>query len=372
MYESFPLRIHYINILQSVPIMKKNFTTFIILFIFFLMLALPSVTKQASNEGLNLWIFNVLPALLPYTIISSLLMQLNAFAIPCRLVGRIFKCTLPENEIFIIICGCLCGCPIGAKVAATSYKKGSISKTRAEFLMCTCNNLSPSFLINYIFVEVYAPFISLTAIHKYILFFIMLSSSLIGAFVVHIFFKTKKSYRTYPRINKKISESIKASSHTQKQLTTNQAATNKITTVQSFTNVVANKKPALSKLFEDCILSSFEIQAKIGGYIILFTIISNLFLQTLYLSDIQAAIFGSTLEITSGLGLFLSCGDSSTTIPAYFIIALITAFTTFGGICTIFQTKTAISDSGLSIKKYGISKLIAGCVAFLLSIVLIN
>ena len=343
MYESLSHCIHYINILQSVPIMKKNFTTFSILFIFFLMLALPSVTKQSANKGLNLWIFNVLPALLPYTIISSLLMQLHAFSLPCRLIGCIFKRKLPENEIFIIICGCLCGCPIGAKVAATAYKNGAISKTRAEFLMCTCNNLSPSFLINYVFMEVYAPFITLTASHKCVLFFIMLSSSLIGAFIVHIIFSSQKD-KCYLHQN----------------------------TDTNTLNTNIPKKPALSKLFEDCILSSFEIQAKIGGYIILFTIIANLFLQTLYLSDIQAAIFGSTLEITSGLGLFLSCADDASTIPTYLIIALITAFTTFGGICTIFQTKTAISDSCLSMKIYAISKLIAGCVAFLLSIVLIN
>lgn len=350
MYESLSHCIHYINILQSVPIMKKNFTTFSILFIFFLMLALPSVTKQSANIGLNLWIFNVLPALLPYTIISSLLMQLNAFSLPCRLIGRIFKCKLPENEIFIIICGCLCGCPIGAKVAATAYKKGSISKTRAEFLMCTCNNLSPSFLINYVFVEVYAPFIRLTASHKCVLFFIILSSSLVGAFIVHIFLSPKDKYYLHQNTD----------TNTNTNTNTNTLNTN------------ITKKPALSKLFEDCILSSFEIQAKIGGYIILFTIIANLFLQTLYISDIQAAIFGSTLEITSGLGLFLSCADSAITTPTSLIIALITAFTSFGGICTIFQTKTAISDSGLSMKKYVISKLIAGCVAFLLSIVLIN
>ena len=328
--------------------MKKNFLTFLILFIFFLMLALPSVTKNAANEGLRLWIFTVMPALLPYTIISSILLQLNAFSLPCRLIGKIFKCRLPENKIFIIICGCLCGCPIGAKVTADSYKNGQIDKSTAEFLMCVCNNLSPSFLINYVFVEVYAPFVQLTAGKKWILFIIMISSSFIGALITHkLFFKS----------NHKNS----ASSATDKpapMTTLNRSC---------LATMIKQKKPAISKLLEDCILSAFEIQAKIGGYIILFTIITNLFLHTLYLSDIQAAFFGSILEVTSGLGLFLSCNKDTSPFLQSLVPSLITALTTFGGICTIFQTRTAVSGSGLSIRKYSVAKFISGIISFILA-----
>lgn len=299
------------------------------------MLALPSVTKQAANEGLQLWIFTVLPALLPYTVISSVLMELNAFSAPCRLIERITKRKLPENEIFTVICGCLCGCPIGAKIAAESYKKGSIKKSTAEFLMCAFNNLSPSFLINYVFVLVYTPFIQLTYLNKWLLFLIMISSSLLGALITHKIF-SKSHDANY------------------------QATFNILNTAQ--------KKPSFSKFFEDCILSAFEIQAKIGGYIILFTIVTNLFLYTLDLSRVQASVFGSILEITSGLGLFMSCNNHTINLPPYLIPALITALTAFGGICTIFQTKTAISGSGLSIIKYGTAKLISGFFAFVLYI----
>lgn len=329
--------------------MKKNFITFSILFIFFLMLAFPTVTKMSANTGLNLWIFTVLPALLPYTIISSILMQLGAFSSLCNFLSRIIKHNLPEHKIFTIICGCLCGCPIGAKIAADSYKKGKLSKDCAELLMCTCNNLSPSFLINYVFIDVYAPFIQLNTSHKWLIYFIITGSSFLGAITTHRLFIIKHT-NNHPHLAKNLFMS------SSKQ-----------------TNFLTQKKPALNVVFEECILSAFEIQAKIGGYIILFTIITNLFLHTLCLSDIEAAIFGSVLEVTSGLGLFPHCNDIAGLNPntVALVPAIITAITAFGGICTIFQTKTAISDSGLSLKKYAISKFISGCLAFMCSLFLL-
>lgn len=321
--------------------MKKNFLNFFILFLFFLMLALPAVTKQAANEGLNLWVFTVLPSILPYTIISSLLLQLGAFKIPCRFIGRVLNRQLPENEIFTVICGCLCGCPIGAKIAADSYRQGQIKKETAEFLMCACNNLSPSFLINYVFTVVYSPFIQLTSLNILTIFLIIIFSSLTGALITHkIFTRTNSTGSAFYDMNKTI--------------------------------VCAQKKPAISKILEDCILSAFEIQAKIGGYIILFTIITSLLIHTLCLSDMQAAISGSILEVTSGLSLFLTYSDGMTNLSDRIIPALITALTTFGGICTIFQTKTAVSGSGLSITRYAISKLIACLFAFTLSILILR
>ena len=301
------------------------------------MMSFPAITKEAASTGLNLWIYTVLPALLPYTIVSSLLLYLDAFRLPCKIFERLFHKRLPENETLIIICGCLCGCPIGAKLAADSYKSGKISKRNAEFLMCACNNLSPSFLINYVFAKVYTPFVQLTTAHKWLLYFIIVATSILGAAIT-----CRLIYRPCKATDSVCADDSLMATASKKQ-----------------------KKPSFSKFFEECILSSFEIQAKIGGYIILFTIINNLFLFTLKLSDIQSAVFGSILEVTSGMGIFLSFNNAALNLPAHVICAVITSLTAFGGLCTIFQTKTVISDSVLSIKKYGISKAISGILAFM-------
>lgn len=329
------------------------------------MLALPSVTKQAANDGLNLWIFTVLPALLPYTIISSLLMQLNAFSAPCRFIGRILKRKLPENEIFTIICGCLCGCPIGAKISADLYKSCKITKRRAEFLMCAFNNISPSFLINYVFVEIYAPFISLSSADKWILYLIMIVSTVTSASIVSYIHNNvvcnpnTSKHIIQTNINQHAIQTKSNDNFTDKSLFYKNTTTHKNTF----------SKATIMSLFDNCILSAFEIQVKIGGYIILFNIINKLFLCTLDLSWLHSSLFGSVMELTSGLGLFISAPNLPANLSCWLIPAFITSLTTFGGLCTIFQTKTVIADTDLSIYRYALSKILACIISFILTFI---
>ena len=324
------------------------------------MLSFPTVTKAAANEGLQLWIFTILPALLPYTIISSLLLQINAFSVPCHLLERLLKRKLPKNEFFALICGCLCGCPIGAKIAADLYRDGKLGRNRAEFLMCAFNNISPSFLINYVFIEIYAPFVRLTFFDKWMLYFIMICSTILGSGLV--VFITKHVFQS--NSNNHIFSCIKKAHSTELFIKNQAYNTDSNTNIEKPKNTFT--KPNFMSILDKCIFSAFEIQVKIGGYIILFTIVTNLFIYTLNLPVLHAACFGSVLEVTSGLELFLLCRDIAS-LPLWFIPAIITALTVFGGICTIFQTKTVIADTDLSICRYTISKLVAGVISFILA-----
>ncbi|MBQ6815313.1 MAG: hypothetical protein IJP13_07235 [Lachnospiraceae bacterium] len=315
--------------------MKKNFLTFIFLFLFFLMLSFPDITKNSANIGMELWLSTILPALLPYTVISSLLLYLDAFNLPCKFFEKILKRPLPKNHILIVLCGLFCGCPIGAKLAADSYKNGLIKKSTATFLMCACNNLSPSFLINFVFARVYTPFIHINSTDKWILYIIMIFSSFFCSYFV-----TKPLYKNSDNI----------------------CDNNNICTEKD------NKTPFFT-FFEKCILSAFEIQAKIGGYIIIFSIISGLFLYTMGISNITGAIIGSFLESSSGLNLFASYSETTNHLNIPYITGIITALTSFGGICTIFQTKSVLHGSSLPISFYIKSKLLSSVFVFLLSFI---
>ncbi len=342
--------------------MKRIFLTFSIFFIFFLMLAYPSITKVAAHNGLQLWIFTVMPALLPYTIISSILLALNAFRYPCRLFEKIFHKKLPEYEIFTAICGILCGCPIGAKIAADSYKCGHLSKSTAEFLMCAFNNISPSFIVNYIFCAVYAPYINLSLADKCILFLLLMVASVGGAVIAQLMAKGSLVWK---------------SNHYSKLHTSDYIEIKNSPCAESSIPVVGNSSPLSAfQIFDSCILSSFEIQVKIGGYIILFTIINSLFQQTLNLSWMQGSVFGSIMELTSGLGMFCDSGASTglyyiinngDNYAPNIIISTIWSLTAFGGLCTMMQVKTVTSGTDLSIGKYVVSKILAGLVAFVLT-----
>ena len=311
-------------------IMKKNILTFFILFIFFLMLAKMDLTRTYALKGLNLWLFSVLPTLLPYTIISSILLRIDAFSKPLIKIRQLTKINFNEHIPFIVICGIFCGCPIGAKLSADTYELNKINKKTAVFLLCSLSSLSPAFIINFA-LPVILP-IKL----RIMLFILIIISNVISAYIIiHIF-------------------NIKDNSSNPSSL--------------PYDAIINQKKNRihLTDIFERCILSSFEIQVKIGGYIIIFSCISGIFIQTLHLTPYYALIFNSILEISSGLGTY------NVFQPSKKYISLITALTSFGGICTICQISSCIKDVNIPKSCLLYSKLISAILIYILTYILLN
>lgn len=302
--------------------MKKNFLTFSILFIFFLMLAKMDITKVYALKGLNLWLFSVLPTLLPFTIISSILLHIEAFSKPLRILKKFTKTNFNEHIPFIVICGLFCGCPIGAKLSADTYRQKKISSKTATFLLCSLSSLSPAFIISFALPS------SLSINIKITLYIIIILSNIIAAYtIVHILHIQDDSLAIeYP-------------------------ATNNTTNIQKSTT-------SLTDIFENYILSSFEIQGKIGGYIIIFSCISGLFIQTLHLNPFSSLIFNSILEISSGLGTYNSFALNN------HYISLVTALTSFGGICTLCQMFSCMKNVNIPKKCLVYSKLLSGILAY--------
>lgn len=90
----------------------------------------PSVI-QGAHAGLELWYEAVLPSILPFMIITSLLLQ--------QLHGR-----------FLCFTGLLCGLPIGANLINLQFHQNIWSRRQANVLLCICNITSPMFILGYI------------------------------------------------------------------------------------------------------------------------------------------------------------------------------------------------------------------------------
>lgn len=310
--------------------MKKNFLTFLILFIFFLMLAKMDITKAYALKGLNLWLFSVLPTLLPFTIISSILLRIEAFSKPLGIIKKITKTNFNEHIPFIVICGLFCGCPIGAKLSADTYKQKKISCKTATLLLCALSSLSPAFIINFALPS------SLSSNIRITLYILIILSNIIASYIIlHIFNIQKNLTNDGPSVSFNKPDIQKSSS-------------------------------CLTDIFENCILSSFEIQGKIGGYIIIFSCISGLFIQTLHLTPYVSLIFNSILEISSGLGTYNSISLSNQ------YISLIAALISFGGICTICQMFSCIKDLDIPKKYLVYSKVLSGALAYIFTYIFLN
>lgn len=286
--------------------------SYILLLIGFLitMLCFPQETFHGATEGLLLWFQIIIPTLLPFIILSNILTQTNCVSYISRtlkpFIKRLFH--VSEESCYAILIGFLCGYPMGAKVIADLISTNRISIKEGQYLLSFCNNTSPMFIISYIVMQTFKNE-NLTFGTICILFL----SPIVCSFLFRIFYKST-SCDVMDKQN-----------------------TNKI--VFDF------------QIFDYAIMNGFETITKVGGYIILFSILFTLGLKLpiKYLIPI--------LEISNGIPAITQLSSSLT-----FTYPYILGLTSFGGLCAVAQTKSMIQKSGLKIRPYIIQKLITSMV----------
>lgn len=298
--------------------MKKLSSLLFLCMIFFFLLIFPVQTLEASRNGLLLWFDSLLPTLLPFLIISQLILKTSLVNSIQRILGPVFKqifhCS--DNGAFCILCGFLCGYPVGARLIALQIQENRLSIEEGQYLLSFCNNVSPMFCISYGILFA----IGASDVLPYLV--IIYGSSLLFGFF------------TRPKYLEKNNLPIKKQT-------------------SSTENVF--------QLIDVCIIDSFLIMIKLCGYLILFSIINSSILMILPDTTLYTApIISSVLEITGGLAKL-------TVLPANILRSAIgIAALTFGGLCCIFQTNSVILDSGLSLKKYIYHKILITMTALFL------
>ena len=113
------------------------------------MFVYPQDVLSSASGGLTLWWKYVLPALLPFFILSELLMAagfvhflgvlLESFMRP------VFR--LPGKAAFVVAMGYTSGFPMGAVLTARLRKAGEITRVEGERLLAFTNNPSPGFML---------------------------------------------------------------------------------------------------------------------------------------------------------------------------------------------------------------------------------
>lgn len=277
----------------------------------FIMLLFPEAAAQGSKNGLILWATVLVPSLLPFSILTSLIrryMKNNPF------------------RYVLLAAGILSGYPIGAKIAGELYADGSLSHKKALFFAGFTNNPSPMFVLY---------FVAENTLHlgsrRYLFYALLLISSLLGSLLVCL-----SAARRCPGKRKH--------------------------PVQK-TAVCAENLP-FSSVIDAEISSSALLLIKIGGYIMLFSIFTTL-LARLPVIPFHAKLFlGSILEITTGNAM-ISGAPFSDRIK----IILSLAATAFGGLSAAAQTNSVLQHTGLSIFHYVLMKLCAGLIALLLGFI---
>lgn len=315
----------------ATTITKNKLIKILLLLFLVLMLIRPIDTLTGASSGLLLWFEAVLPNLLPFIIISGLIIRLQITRPIGALLYPFIKHILPVSKdgCYPIFIGFLSGLPVGAKTSADMVESKRISLREGQLLTSMCNNASPMFVLGYIATtKLGYPSIGI------FLCIIIYISSILSTLICYHFYKNSIS-----------------------------------TPIESCLNVHGNKtyttlknKDLCLELVDEAILSGFEVVTKVGGYIILFSVLASLVESFGFISFFSSSILTGVLEITVGIH-----NISYLPIDLGLKIVLITTITAFGGLSGLAQTKSVIGATGLSIKFYFITKLLCALIAFLLS-----
>lgn len=293
--------------------------------LFAAMLIFPQAVFSGAEEGLLLWFQIIFPTLFPFLVVTSLLLSSGGLNLITRLFGglfrRIFRVT--QNGAFAVLAGFLCGYPMGAKVTADLLRAEKISDREARYLLSFCNNTSPVFIINFIVWKTFGD-------ERLMLptLLILIGSPVLMSFIFRRIYL--KGRHPFPEPSAALKE----------------------------------KKTRFDfSVLDSCMMNSFEAIVKVGGYIILFSVLLSLLEELSGQNSILIAA-APALEVTNGI-LLLS---SSVSDPGLRYAAVL-GLTSFGGLCSAAQTKCMLERTGLSVIPYIIQKLTTAAAASLLSFI---
>ena len=304
--------------------MRKIFyTVFSISQICFLLLY-PQEALAASKEGMQLWLNVLLPVLLPFLILTGILIHTNMAGKLLQPVEVIWNKVLGVSAAgaYAVIVGALCGYPVGAKITSDLYENHQISESEAKYLLTFTNHASP------VFIRTYLCHICLKdQVPARTVFGILALSDL--AIMLLFRFVVYRNKIQFLSADKKKKTPVTSSS---------------------------------GAFLDVSIMNGFETVTRLGGYILMFSILSACISHFGNMENIAGYLISGILELTTGL---CRLQNAEIQMPVKYLLALF--LTAFGGICVIFQTRSLVVRE-LSLLPYIAAKLLNGAVAALIAL----
>ena len=284
-----------------------------------------------SLAGLNLWFEKMIPTLLPFMILSGILIRMNLSDSFARLFAPLLRPVfrLSDSCLYVLVIGFLCGFPMGARVTAESLQHGKLSKREASLMLAFCNNIGPIYFSGFV--------LTLFPAAKPLSFWagMYLLPLLYGLFL------RRMVYRDIPCPVPAAGRCVLSSA-------------SRASSALSGRSLMAQTQEAVT--------SALVSQASLGGYMILFNLMNllpDLFLPAK--AVLPRVLCGCLLEITGGLSRL----DPSDAFWAFVLLP-------FGGLSCIFQTYSMIRDTGLSLRLYVFHKCVQTMLAFVYYAVLFS
>ncbi len=280
----------------------KYFIIFILIFIFgnFFVIDLKSIILESSN----IWLYNLVPSMLPFYVISDLLINYGLIDILAflfkKIINKLFN--VSENASFVIFFSMFTGFPSSAKYLKNLLDLNYISIEDANKIIRFTHFSNPLFIINVI---------GNTIIGNKKIGFLILLSHYLSNFIIGFLYRKEQ--------------------------------TQKITTKH-----IKNTK-SFGSILTASFINSFDSLLIVLGSLITFKILTSIIFH--YFGS--NFIISSLLEITQGL-FALKYLTLNIELKALIAVAMIS----FGGFCIHTQVYSILSETKISYKNYFFSRIL--------------
>ncbi|MEI5906056.1 sporulation integral membrane protein YlbJ [Bacillus spongiae] len=313
------------------------------------LIAFPQESLQASERGLQMWWGVVFPSLLPFFIVSELLIAFGVVkflgVLLEPLMRPIFR--VPGSGGFVWAMGMASGFPAGAKLTARLRQEEQLSQVEAERLVSFTNSSNPLF----IFGAVSAGFFENVHIGVILVLAHFLGNILVGVMM-----------RFYGVEEKRHTRSIK-----QPFLVRNAFR-------ELHHSRLRDNRP-LGKLLGDAVMSSIQTLLMIGGFIILFSVLNSI-LKHISVTNILAipisylfSIFQlpNELSIPFISGLFeITLGSqltSKVSTSLLYQVMIVSFLLGFSGFSVHAQVASILAQTDIRFKPFFFARIIQGASA---------
>lgn len=284
----------------------------------------PGGALEASRQGILTWFNQILPALLPFTILSSVFIKSNFMqSIPMRHPNLL-------AVVITLVCGFFFGFPIGAKLSSDFYAQKLLSRRQATILCVCANNFSFMYTFGYVLPTLFeGQDLQLRTC------VILYGIPLVSAFLLLVLCE----FADHRRLSaNRTSSASTCLPHDCDILTATELH-------PPHQDIKTTPRFQLDMQIIDAgIISGFETLIKICGYIVLFSLIAHIAAGSLLLGN---------LEITNGIQIL---SETAMQPPYKFICAI--QLLSFGGLSGLAQTASIIGATGLSVLSYCLGKVI--------------
>ncbi|MGM0902596.1 MAG: sporulation integral membrane protein YlbJ [Bacillota bacterium] len=321
------------------------------------MIIFPQESLDASIRGLNMWWEIVFPSLLPFFVVSELLIGFGVVKFIGVLLEPLMRplFRVPGVGGFVWAMSMASGTPSGAKLTARLRQEGQITKIEAERLVSFTNASSPIFIFGAVAVGFF---------HNAQLGVLLAIAHYLGLITVGLVMRFYGKSETPKKQDKK------------KRITIGDAF------AALHNSRIKDDRP-VGQLLGDAVMSSIQTLLMIGGFIIIFSVINKL----LFLLGATAFLAGFIEYLLSLIGLDKSL--SMATISGLFEItmgsqmasqvqevtllqqAIITSFFLgFSGFSIQAQVASLLSQTDIRFQPFFLARILHGLTAGIYALLL--